>query len=210
MTSNTETTGTETTGTETTGTETTGAPGQAPSARPPRLVRLLWDAFDELERVAGALPTPGQGRAIGRLNAGSWVVAHVAQQQDAYWCTGAQGLDSDAWLAGLDVGFGSEPSVPDYREALDAFARIRARAIPYLRSLRDEDLDAVMEPSDGSGSTQTVGDLVVRAVGHVFVHTGELATIASLVGAPDLGAPGRLTHSTVPPPGAGGSATGNE
>ena len=168
-------------------------------------MRLLWDAFDELERVAGALPTPGQGRAIGRLNAGSWIVAHVAQQQDAYWCTGAQGLEPDAWLAGLEVGFGSEPSVPDYREALDAFARIRARAIPYLRTLRDEDLDAVTEPSDGSGRAQTVGDLLVRAVAHVFVHTGELATIASLVGAPDLGAPGRLTHSTAPPPGAAGN-----
>ena len=196
--------------TETTGTETTGNPGEALSARPPRLVRLLWDAFDELERVAGALPTPGQGRAIGRLNAGSWVVAHVAQQQESYWCTGAQGLEPDAWLAGLDVGFGSEPSVPDYREALEAFARIRARAIPYLRSLRDDDLDAVMEPSDGSGRAQTVGDLVVRAVGHVFVHTGELATIASLVGAPDLGVPGRMTHSTGPPAAASGGATGNE
>ena len=193
----------------TTNSDTTGAANEAVSARPPRLVRLLWDAFDELERIAGALPTPGQGRAIGRLNAGSWVVAHVAQQQEAYWCTGAQGLEPDEWLAALDVGFGSEASVPDYHEALEAFARVRARSIPYLRSLRDEDLDAVMEPSGDSGGAPTVGDLLVRAVGHVFVHTGELATIASLVGAPDLGAPGRLTHSTAPPV-ARDSTAGNE
>lgn len=166
------------------------------SARPPRLVRLLWDAYDEVERVAGALPTPGQGRAIGRLNAGSWIVAHVAQQQEAYWCTGAQGLEPDEWLAGLDVGFGSEPSVPDYAESLAAFGRVRARAIPYLRSLRDGDLDSIMESSRGSGGAPTVGDLLVRSVGHLFVHTGELATIASLVGAPDMSPPGRLTHST--------------
>ena len=101
------------------------------------------------------------------------------------------------------MGFGSEPSVPDYRESLAAFARIRAAAIPYLRSLRDEDLDAVMEPDGGSRRGETVGDLLVRSVGHLFVHTGELATIASLVGAPDLGAPGRLTHSTAPPPRSG-------
>ena len=169
----------------------------AANARPPRLVRLLWDAWDELERVAAALPTPGQGRALGRLNAGSWVVAHVAQQQDAYWCTGAQGLEADTWLAGHEVGFGSEPSVPDYAEALETFGRVRARAIPYLRSLRDDDLDAV---APGAGGGQTVGDLLVRSVGHVFAHTGELAAIASLVGAPDFGVPGRLTHSTAPPP----------
>ena len=173
------------------------------NARPPRLVRLLWDAFDELERAAEALPTPGQGRAIGRLNAGSWIVAHVAQQQEAYWCTGAQGLDPDEWLAGLEVGFGSEPSVPDYRDSLAAFARVRAAAIPYLRSLHNDDLDTVMERAGSSRRGETVGDLLVRSVGHLFVHTGELATIASLVGAPDLSAPGRLTHSTAPPPASG-------
>lgn len=180
----------------TTDTTSDGSSTDPASARPPRLVRLLWDAYDEVERVAGALPTPGQGRAIGRLNAGSWIVAHVAQQQEAYWCTGAQRLDPDEWLAGLDVGFGSEPSVPDYAESLAAFGRVRARAIPYLRSLRDVDLDSVMESSAGSGRAPTVGDLLVRSVGHLFVHTGELATIASLVGAPDMGPPGRLTHST--------------
>ena len=185
----------------TTDTTSDGSSNDPASARPPRLVRLLWDAYDEVERVAGALPTPGHGRAIGRLNAGSWIVAHVAQQQEAYWCTGAQGLEPDAWLAGLDVGFGSEPSVPDYAESLAAFGRVRARAIPYLRSLRDGDLDAVMEPF---GRGQTVGDLLVRSVGHLFVHTGELATIASLVGAPDMSPPGRLTHSTAPPPRAEG------
>ena len=168
----------------------------AASARPPRLVRLLWDAWDELERVASAVPTPGRGRSIGRLNAGGWIVAHVAAQQDAYWCAGAQGLEPDAWLTDREVGFGAEPSVPDHAEALAAFARVRARAIPYLRSLRAADLDAPAPSPDASGRAPTVGDLLARSVAHVFVHTGELTAIASLVGAPDLGAPGRLTHST--------------
>lgn len=188
----------------TTDSDGNGTTATTAGTRPPRLVRLLWDAWDELERVAEALPTPGRGRPIGRLNAGSWIVAHVAQQQDAYWCTGAQGLEPDAWLADHEVGFGSGPSVPDYHEALAALGRVRARAIPYLRSLRDENLEAVMQPAQGSRRAQTVGDMLVRAIGHVFVHTGELATVASLVGAPDLGVPGRLTHSTAPPRAAAG------
>jgi hypothetical protein len=175
-----------------------GARDPAANARPPRLVRLLWDAYDEVERVASALPNPGRGRAIGRLNAGSWIVVHLAQQQEAYWCTGAQRLEPDGWLAEQRAGFGDEPSVPDFGEATQAFARVRASATPYLRSLRPEDLDAVAPRSGSRGADQTTGDLLVRSVAHLFVHTGELTAIASLVGAPDLGVPGRLTHSTAP------------
>ena len=184
---------------ETTTRTTDDGPAASADARPPRLVRLLWDAWDELERVAAAVPTPGRGRSLGRLNAAGWIVAHVAAQQDAYWCVAAQGLEPDEWLADIEVGFGSEPSVPDHAEALAAFARVRARAIPYLRSLRPDDLDAAIPSGGGSGREQTVGDALARSVAHVFVHTGELTAIASLVGAPDLGAPGRLTHSTAPP-----------
>ena len=172
----------------------------------PRLVRLLWDAFDELERVAEALPAPGRGRAIGRLNAGSWIVAHLAKQQDDYWNRGAQGLEADAWLLDQRVGFGDEPSVPDFAEALAAWGRVRARAVPWLRALRSEDLDAAAGGATFRGREQTAGDLLARSVGHCFAHTGELAAIASLVGAPDLGVPGRLRHST----GRGSSAAAGE
>ena len=175
-----------------------------PGVCPPRLVRLLCDAFDELERVAEALPAPGRGRAIGRLNAGSWIVAHLARQQDDYWNAGAQGLDADAWLVEQRVGSGDAPSVPDFAEAVAAFARVRARAIPYLRALRRKDLEAVVRRSPSFGVEQTAGELLARSVGHCFAHTGELAAIASLVGAPDLGVPGRLTHST----GSGGATAG--
>ena len=170
-------------------------PDTEPSTDPPRLVRLLWDAFDELERVAEALPAPGRGRAIGRLNAGSWIVAHLAKQQDDYWNVGVQGLDPDVWLLEQRVGFGDEPSVPDFAEAVAAFGRVRARAIPYLRARRGADIDTVVLQRPSSGGEQTAGELLSRSIGHCFAHTGELASIASLVGAPDLGVPGQLTHS---------------
>lgn len=177
------------------------ASGGGADARPPRLVRLLWDAWDELDRVAAALPAPGRGRPIGRLNAGGWIVAHVAAQQDAYWCAGAQGLEADAWLADRAVGFGSEPSEPPFGEALAAFGRVRARATPWLRSLREADLDRRAILPAGAEAERSAGDLLARSAAHVFAHAGELSAIASLVGAPDLGVPGRLTHSTAPPGG---------
>ena len=163
--------------------------------RPHALVRLLWDAYDEVERVAEAMPPPGRGGAIGRLNSGGWIVAHLASQQDRYWNVAAQGLEPDAWLTEQQVGTGEEPSTPVFGEALEAFQRVRARAIPYQRSLRGEDLASTI----GRRRPSTVEALLARSAAHLLVHTGEMAAIASLVGAGDLGLPGRLTHSTAPP-----------
>ncbi len=174
------------------------APQRGADPRPPRLVRLLWDAWDELDRVAAALPAPGRARPIGRLNAGGWIVAHVAAQQHAYWCAGAQGLEADPWLAVHAVGFGDEPSAPAFGEALAAFGRVRASATPWLRSLREAELDRRTVRPAGADAGRSAGDLLVRSAAHVFAHAGELSAIASLVGAPDLGVPGRLTHSTSP------------
>ena len=53
-----------------------------------------------------------------------------------------------------------------------------------------------MRRSPTFGVEQTAGDLLARSVAHLFAHAGELSAIASLVGAPDLGLPGRLTHLT--------------
>ena len=166
---------------------------------PPILIRLLFDAFDEFERVAEALPAPGQGGAIGRLNSGGWIVAHVAKQQDHYWNAELQGLERDPWLEQQPVGFGDEASNPDFAEALEAFRRVRSRAIPYLRRIDPGSLDEVVRRSPAFRVDQTTNDLLARSVGHLFAHAGELTAIASLVGAPDLGVPGRMTHSTTQP-----------
>ena len=166
---------------------------------PPAVVRLLCDAFDEQERVAEALPAPAQTGAIGRLNAGGWIVAHVAKQQDHYWNAELQGLERDAWLEDQRVGFGDEPSAPDFAEALEAFRRVRSRAIPYLRGLDPAAVGTVVRRSPSLRVDQTVGDLLARSVAHLFAHAGELSAIASLAGAPDLGVPGRMTHSTTQP-----------
>ena len=180
-----------------------------PPAPPPALVRLLFDAFDEFERAAEALPAParsgaGGAETGGRLNAGGWIVAHAAKQQDRYWNAGLQDRERDPWLEGQRVGFGDEPSAPDFAEALAAFRRVRSRAIPALRRLGPGRLgEAVRTP--GPGRARSAGELLARSIAHLFVHAGELAAIGSLAGAPDLGAPGRMTHSAGPRSPEGGA-----
>lgn len=175
-------------------------PDQPTPSSPPLLVRLLFDAFDEFERVAEALADldPGGAPAAGadRLNAGGWIVSHVAKQQDHYWNAALQGLERDSWLEDQRVGFGDAPSAPDLAAAIEAFRRVRSRAIPGLRRLDASRLDELVRRSSGPRRDQRVSDLLSRSIGHLFAHAGELSAIASLAGAPDLGVPGRMTHST--------------
>lgn len=163
-------------------------------------MRLLFDAFDEFERVAEALAgldASGAPAAAGdRLNAGGWIVAHVAKQQDHYWNAALQGLERDPWLEEQRVDFGDAPSAPRLADAIEAFRRVRSRAIPRLRRLDPARLDEVVRRSPGPRREQSVSDLLSRSIGHLFAHAGELSAIASLAGAPDLGVPGRMTHST--------------
>ena len=106
------------------------------------------------------------------------------------------GLDRDPWLEAQRVNFGDAPSDPDLAEAIEAFRRVRSRAIPWLRRLDASRLDGFARRSPSLRRDQSVSDLLSRSVAHLFAHAGELSAIASLAGAPDLGVPGRMTHST--------------
>lgn len=173
-----------------TGLATTGAGERRP---PTRLAALLLDAYEAVLVAAHQLPGPGQGGAIGRLSPGGWVIGHLAVQQDRSWNVGAQGLDADPWLAEHGEAFrtGAEPLTPVFAEALAAFERVTARARPYLESL---DAVAVEAAIDG-GPDEALGVRLARHAAHLFVHAGELAALASLVGQPDTPLPGPLTHS---------------
>lgn len=154
---------------------------------------MLLDAWEQFGRVVEAVPAPGQGGAIGRLNAGATIVAHVAQQQDWYWNRGGLGLDPDPWFAAADSTL-DPPPVPAYEDACAALRRAEERALPYLVGLTSADLDRTVFDPPNVGPL-SVSALIDRSVAHLFAHAGELATVASLVGTPDLGLPGALRYS---------------
>ncbi len=160
----------------------------------PAIVALLLDAFEACCAVADALPAPARGPALGRVNSGGWIVAHLAAQIDAWWNVGAQQRPPDAWLAEHAAAFasGAAPSAPRFADARAALDRAIANARNYIDAL---DADALAHPAPWRGS-QTAGALVARGCAHAFVHAGELAAIGALVGAPDAQLPGPLRHSS--------------
>lgn len=166
-----------------------GSDGRPP---PTRLAALLLDGYEAVLLAAHQLPGPGQGGAIGRLNPGGWVIAHLAEQQDRTWNVGAQQLDGNAWLAERGSAFrtGQEPSTPVFADALAAFELVILRSRPYLESL-----DAAAVETAPPGADEALGVRLARHAAHLFVHAGEIAAIATLVGQPNTPLPGPLTHS---------------
>ncbi len=161
------------------------------------LVALARDARGELERVARVVPRPAYGALFApRLSAGSLVVAHAALTQDLFWNERVQGRERDAWLRALrleDVPPGEPAPACDFDDALDAYRRVCARSEEHIAAIGSG--DGAVDATDAIGAAWTAA--------HLFAHSGELAAIASLAGAPDLGLPGQLAHVGAAVPAAG-------
>lgn len=155
------------------------------------LVPLLLDGLDEVRRVADALPVPAQVGAFARLNAGSFIVAHVAAREDLLWNAGTRGHPRDPWLKAANVGPASPRSVPSWDDAREALDRVIEAITPHLESLTATDLVSVVEYR---GAHHSTGAQLARSAAHVFYHAGELQALGSLAGMPDLGLPGRLAR----------------
>ena len=171
-----------------------------PDFTTPIAVRLLLDAQDEFARVVDLVPVPAQVGAFERLNPGGWIVAHIAEQDGQYWGVHAQGLEPDPWLAEAHVRYGDPGSAPNYAEARDALLRSFERSRPYLEGLlqqptSDVGFDRVVRQSRAGRGDQTIADLVALQLTHIWALAGELATIATLAGAPDARLPGALPHT---------------
>lgn len=158
----------------------------------PLAAGLLLDALTEFRRAVDALPAPGRGGAIGRLNAGSVTLLHVTRDA-SYLGMLAKHEDVDPWVTEQLTRV--EP--PPFDDALAAFERASSRLASFLETATAEELMrvAVPEPVDGLPAHlvgATLEYLVARTAAHVFVHAGEMSALASLVGAPDLGLPGAM------------------
>lgn len=155
------------------------------------LVPLLLDGLDEVRRVADALPVPAQVGAFARLNAGSFIVAHVVAREDLLWNVGTRGRPRDPWLEAANVGPAAPRSVPAWDDAREALDRIIEGITPHLESLSATDLVSAVEYR---GAHHMTGAQLARSAAHVFYHAGELQALGSLAGMPDLDLPGALAR----------------
>jgi hypothetical protein len=148
------------------------------------LVRQLRFARSELMRcLAGVSPEDAVQRVLP-MNCISWMVGHLASQEQFFWVMGAQQKILRPELYEI-VGSGKPASTPSYTLMLAAWQEITAGADSYLDRLTDETLTTHFV-FEGERVPENVGTLLLRNVYHYWFHTGEAHAVRQQLGHIDL------------------------
>jgi uncharacterized damage-inducible protein DinB len=118
------------------------------------------------------------------MNCISWIVGHLATQEQFLWIYAAQDrvLRPDLYKR---VGTGQPPSSPPLDEMWAAWQEITAAADQFLDTLTAEALTTHMEPR-GKPMPESIGTSLQRNLYHYWFHTGEAHAIRQMLGHPDL------------------------
>jgi hypothetical protein len=144
------------------------------------LVTQVRFARSEFRRgLKGVTAEEGQHH-FGPMNCISWIVGHMAWQEQRYWLTRAQG---QVLLPELDklTASGAPQSTPPLDEMWTAWNTIVEAVNPYLESLTTETLTTYMIVR-GKQHSESVGSMLRRVAYHYWYHNGEAQAIRQMLG----------------------------
>jgi uncharacterized damage-inducible protein DinB len=148
------------------------------------LVDQLRFARSEFARCLNGVSEDDARRRILPMNCLSWMVGHLADQEQRYWLE-RQGRDPVVPDLTALVGVGQPASTPPLAEMWAAWRAITAAADPFLDALTIAELQQ-LPPVARPDGPETLGTMVLRMVGHYWFHTGEAHAVRQLLGHPDL------------------------
>jgi hypothetical protein len=148
------------------------------------LVDQLRFARSEFVRSLAGVDDAEARRRLGPMNCLSWMVGHLADQEQRYWLE-RQG--QEPVVPGLNalVGYGQPASTPPLDEMWGAWRAITSAADPYLETLTVAGLQQ-LPPLPRAVSSESVGTMLLRMIGHYWFHTGESQAVRQLLGHPNL------------------------
>jgi hypothetical protein len=148
------------------------------------LVDQLRFARSEFVRSLTGVDDAEARRRLGPMNCLSWMVGHLADQEQRYWLE-RQG--QEPVVPGLNalVGYGKPASTPPLDEMWGAWRAITSEADPYLESLTVADLQQ-LPPLTRAAASESVGTMLLRMIGHYWFHIGESQAVRQLLGHPNL------------------------
>jgi hypothetical protein len=118
------------------------------------------------------------------MNCISWIVGHLANQENRYWNQRAQLKKLFPGLNDL-VGYGRPATTPSLKEMTAAWVEITKNADQYLDSLTPSLLQTHLE-SNGKTMADNIGALLLRNIYHYWFHMGEAFAIRQLLGQKNL------------------------
>ena len=119
-------------------------------------------------------------RHFAKMNCISWIVGHLAWQEQRYWLQRAQGQTLYPQLNQI-YAYGAAMSTPPLAESLDLWQHVTAAADPYLDGLSGASLQTELLV-DGQALGQTIGSAMLRITYHYWFHTGEIQAIRQMLG----------------------------
>ena len=119
-------------------------------------------------------------RHFAKMNCISWIVGHLAWQEQRYWLQRAQGQTLYPELNQI-YAYGAAMSTPSLAESLDLWQHVTAAADPYLDGLSGASLQTELLV-DGQALGQTIGSAMLRITYHYWFHTGEIQAIRQMLG----------------------------
>jgi uncharacterized damage-inducible protein DinB len=148
------------------------------------LVDQLRFARSEWRRALDGVSDEDARRRLLPMNSISWIVGHLAWQENRYWLRFAQGKDVAPQLNAL-VGYGKPPSTPPLEEMWSTWQTVTGAADAYLDSLTDQELGSYYQRR-GKDIAESIGTLLQRVIYHYWYHTGEAMAIRQMLGHLDL------------------------
>lgn len=144
------------------------------------LIDQLRFTRSEFLRGLGDVTSPEAEQRIGNMNSISWIVGHLAWQEQRYWLHRAQGKVLVPELNEM-LASGKPACTPPIDEMWAAWRQVTQAADPWLDELTGDRLQSTME-----NWIATPGNLIQRVIYHYWYHLGEGMAIRQMLGHTDL------------------------
>lgn len=135
----------------------------------------------EFQRALKGVTDEEARRRFMPMNCISWIVGHLAAQEQRYWITFAQGGEKVSSYV-TAFGYGKPASTPPLDEVWQAWHIVIAAVDPYLDTLTTADLLTFPTNTAGTPVGESIGTLMRRVTYHYWYHTGESQAIRQLLG----------------------------
>ena len=148
------------------------------------LVTQLKFARSEFRRGLEGIADEEARRRFMPMNCISWMVGHLAAQENASWVFLAQGQKLEPGLREL-VGTGQPASTPPMAEIWAAWHNITTAADVYLATLTPEIMQTHFN-WQGKPMRESIGTMLLRNIYHYWHHCGEAAAVRQMLGHTNL------------------------
>ncbi len=149
----------------------------------PLVDQLRFTRSEWLHGLEGVSEEDG-AKHFAPMNCISWIVGHLAWQEQRYFLDRAQGKVLFPKLQEMFAG-GAPMSTPSLKEMMEIWHTITKTNDPFLDSLTTEGLLAELL-LQGKSLGQSIGSALRRMTYHYWYHIGEIQAIRQMLGQTNL------------------------